>query len=314
MTLPDARESDDAARHAAVIPRLSFDQAIKRLYEIQLSTQTPRCTAFYSSELGGILTDPALMLIHVDDRIITRGHAVFSTAPICQGHIHQLERRVDRLIRYANDAKVALTTDLTAKHLMDILIETAAAGGVKEGHLRFFISAGRGGFELSSKSCVRPAFYAMAIHCGEREAERREGIVFKATVAGLIDLLHSFFFWTLTTFAFLESVSIIDCLFNIALSINGIRVVSGRSSIALALLCLSCTEGFELTVCSSWVLVSDLQRFPAKGCEPKQVTYQVNRQSWRPSSPPTISPMYWPLWMLNQTGLMKQSSLTPKGT
>ncbi len=36
--------------------------------------------AFYSSVLGGIVTDPALMVINMDDRMVHRGTGVFDTA------------------------------------------------------------------------------------------------------------------------------------------------------------------------------------------------------------------------------------------
>ena len=40
--------------------------------------------AFYSSRLGGITTDPALMVVPMDDHLVHRGHAVFDTATMTQ--------------------------------------------------------------------------------------------------------------------------------------------------------------------------------------------------------------------------------------
>ena len=45
-----------------------------------LHANTKNYLAFYSSELGGIVTDPALMVVSVDDHLVHRGHAVFDTA------------------------------------------------------------------------------------------------------------------------------------------------------------------------------------------------------------------------------------------
>lgn len=39
----------------------------------------------YSSVLGGIITDPAAMLIPMDDHMVHRGHGVFDTAAIIDG-------------------------------------------------------------------------------------------------------------------------------------------------------------------------------------------------------------------------------------
>jgi len=44
--------------------------------------------AFYSSQLGGVVTDPALMVLPFDDHMVHRGHGVFDTAAIVNGKIY----------------------------------------------------------------------------------------------------------------------------------------------------------------------------------------------------------------------------------
>ena len=41
--------------------------------------------AMYSSVFGGITTDPAAMVIPIDDHMVHRGHGVFDTAAIMDG-------------------------------------------------------------------------------------------------------------------------------------------------------------------------------------------------------------------------------------
>lgn len=41
--------------------------------------------AMYSSIVGGITTDPAAMVIPIDDHMVHRGHGVFDTAAIMDG-------------------------------------------------------------------------------------------------------------------------------------------------------------------------------------------------------------------------------------
>ena len=41
--------------------------------------------AMYSSVFGGITTDPAAMVIPMDDHMVHRGHGVFDTAAIMDG-------------------------------------------------------------------------------------------------------------------------------------------------------------------------------------------------------------------------------------
>jgi 4-amino-4-deoxychorismate lyase len=43
--------------------------------------------AMYSSVLEGITTDPAMMLIPLDDHMVHRGHGVFDTALIIEGYV-----------------------------------------------------------------------------------------------------------------------------------------------------------------------------------------------------------------------------------
>lgn len=42
----------------------------------------------YSSIFGGITTDPAAMVIPMDDHMVHRGHGVFDTAAIMDGLVH----------------------------------------------------------------------------------------------------------------------------------------------------------------------------------------------------------------------------------
>lgn len=41
----------------------------------------------YSSVFGGITTDPAAMVIPIDDHMVHRGHGVFDTAAIMDGSV-----------------------------------------------------------------------------------------------------------------------------------------------------------------------------------------------------------------------------------
>ncbi len=47
--------------------------------------QPVKYSAFYSSQLGGVVTDPALMILPFDDHMVHRGHGIFDTAAIVDG-------------------------------------------------------------------------------------------------------------------------------------------------------------------------------------------------------------------------------------
>lgn len=44
----------------------------------------------YSSVFGGIILDPAMMVIPIDDHMVHRGHGIFDTAIILDGQVHIL--------------------------------------------------------------------------------------------------------------------------------------------------------------------------------------------------------------------------------
>ena len=81
--------------------------------------------AFYSSELQGIITDPAFMVVHMDDHLVHRGHAVFDTAVIVDGFLYQLWEHLQRFQASAETAGILLPFSID--QIQRIICETAAA-------------------------------------------------------------------------------------------------------------------------------------------------------------------------------------------
>lgn len=113
----------------------------------------------YSSILGGIVTDPALMVVPLDDHMAHRGHAVFDTATLTHGMLYQLDPHLDRLIQSAGGARISLP--FPRERLRQIILETAAASGRRDGSVRYWLSAGPGGYGLGPAECVRSSFYVI---------------------------------------------------------------------------------------------------------------------------------------------------------
>ena len=65
----------------ASLQTLNDQDVIARLRALR-TKQPVKYVAFYSSQLGGIVTDPALMVIPFDDHMVHRGHGIFDTAGI----------------------------------------------------------------------------------------------------------------------------------------------------------------------------------------------------------------------------------------
>lgn len=132
----------------------------------------PKATNFhamYSSVLGGIVTDPAYMVLPLDDHMVHRGHAVFDTAMIVNGHLYQLDAHLERLLRSAEMARLSLP--YSPEQLRQIVIDTAAASGQRSASVRYWLSAGPGGFGLAPGECVGSSFYVM-IFRAQPEPER----------------------------------------------------------------------------------------------------------------------------------------------
>src|SRR4029453_15632101 len=70
--------------------------------------QPVKFSAFYSSQLGGVVTDPALMVFPFDDHMVHRGHGIFDTAALVAGRIYDLEAHLDRFLASAERSKLTL--------------------------------------------------------------------------------------------------------------------------------------------------------------------------------------------------------------
>ncbi len=121
--------------------------------------QPVKYAAFYSSQLGGIVTDPALMVIPFDDHMVHRGHGIFDTAGLVGGNIYDLEAHLDRFARSAELSKLKLPG--TRDEMRDIIIRTTAASGRRDGAIRYWLSSGPGSLELSPAAGAEPGFFVM---------------------------------------------------------------------------------------------------------------------------------------------------------
>ena len=119
----------------------------------------PGYLAMYSSYLGGVVTDPALMMVPIDDHMVHRGHGVFDTATLIGGQIYRLRTHTDRLLTSAALARI--THPWTQDDFIEMVLNTAAAAGVRDGAIRYWLSAGPGGFSFSPAECPEPCFYCI---------------------------------------------------------------------------------------------------------------------------------------------------------
>ena len=140
------------------LQRLGADEVLGNLRALR-ARQPVKFSAFYSSQLGGIVTDPALMVIPFDDHMVHRGHGIFDTAGVVNGRIYDLEAHLDRFLGSAERSKLKLFG--SREEMRDIIIRTAAVSGLRDGAIRYWLSSGPGSLELSPAAGAEPGFFVM---------------------------------------------------------------------------------------------------------------------------------------------------------
>ncbi|TKY74575.1 D-amino-acid transaminase [Spatholobus suberectus] len=144
------------------VPVLSYSEAIEKLKSFREKLKgKQQFLAMYSSIFGGITTDPAAMVIPMDDHMVHRGHGVFDTTTIMDGYLYELDQHLERFLRSASMAKINPPFDRGS--IQRILIQTVSASKCRNGSLRYWLSAGPGDFELSPSGCHQPGLYAIVI-------------------------------------------------------------------------------------------------------------------------------------------------------
>ncbi|KAI3753722.1 hypothetical protein L2E82_25783 [Cichorium intybus] len=150
----------------------SSTELLEKLYQKWNSIEKPPYPAMYSSVYGGIILDPAMMVIPIDDHMVHRGHGVFDTAIILDGYLYELDGHLDRILVSASRAKIS--SPFPKSTLRTILIQLTAASNCKKGTLRYWLSAGPGDFLLSPSGCPTSAFYAVVID--EEFSQCKQGV------------------------------------------------------------------------------------------------------------------------------------------
>ncbi|GAB4846489.1 hypothetical protein Ancab_025494 [Ancistrocladus abbreviatus] len=170
MAASKIHENDSATEFKVHV--YSSSELIGKLHEKWNSMKDQPYPAMYSSIFGGIVLDPALMMIPLDDHMVHRGHGVFDTAIIFDGYLYELDAHLDRFLRSASLAKIS--PPYPRSTLRCILIQLTAVSKCKKGTLRYWLSSGSGNFLLSPSSCPEPAFYAIVIN--EDFSQCKEGV------------------------------------------------------------------------------------------------------------------------------------------
>lgn len=135
---------------------LSASEVQERLQQRSYGAQKSYL-AMYSTWLGGIVKDPGLMIVPVDDHLVHRGDGVFEAIKVVDGKVFLLQEHLDRLSSSAEQISLALP--MAIDEIKKVIISTTATVGVKNAVLRLYISRGPGGFTTNPYECIASQLY-----------------------------------------------------------------------------------------------------------------------------------------------------------
>lgn len=131
-----------------------------------------RFYAMYSSVAGGIITDPALMTVPMDDHLVHRGDGIFESFKCVDGNIYNLAAHLDRLDRSCS--RVGLTVPANRAELTQIILQTVRASGQRKCLVRLLVSRGTGTMGVNPYECLRPEIYVMVYQMNDKPARNYE--------------------------------------------------------------------------------------------------------------------------------------------
>ncbi|MEW6265234.1 MAG: aminotransferase class IV [Thermodesulfobacteriota bacterium] len=172
MNLPLYSAADLAARHE------EFSRPWHKNY-----------LAMYSSQWGGLVTDPVLMTVPIDDHLVHRADGVFDVFKCVNGLAYCFKRHMERLERSA--AAIGLVPPPDFARIEDIVRAAVRAGGRKDVTVRIMVSRGPGGFTTNPYECPASQLYVMVTVLKNPPPEAYERGV--SIVSAPVPIKHTFF-------------------------------------------------------------------------------------------------------------------------
>jgi branched-chain amino acid aminotransferase len=114
----------------------------------------------FSSVHGGIVTDPALMTVPLDDHLVHRGDGVFEVMKCLDGGIYNLSAHLRRMASSAASVNMDISSILPA--IPEVVVETVRAGGERNAAVHVYVSRGPGSLSANPCECIGHQLYVMA--------------------------------------------------------------------------------------------------------------------------------------------------------
>jgi branched-chain amino acid aminotransferase len=141
----------------------------------------PQYHAHFSTWIGGITQDPALMLLPMDDHMVHRGDGVFEAIKAVDRKVFLMSEHLQRLSRSAEAVGISLPFELS--QIQDIILQTLRVANQPQALIRLFVSRGPGGYttnpyeSMGSQLYVtitdlrspKPELYENGVHVGRSQ-------------------------------------------------------------------------------------------------------------------------------------------------
>ncbi len=120
--------------------------------------------AMYSSVLGGVVLEPLLMQVPIDDHLVHRGDGVFDTFKCVDRAAYNLDAHLRRLMRSAS--AIGLTWPEGIDDIRQLTLETLTEANQAACSSRVMIARGPGSFGVSPYESPSPALYIVVYALG----------------------------------------------------------------------------------------------------------------------------------------------------
>ncbi len=146
---------------------LTTDEFFRRLTELNPKR---KYAAMYNSVVKGFVTDPALMLVPIDDHLVHRGDGVFEAVRLAPKGFFLMKEHLARLARSAE--LIGLKLPHTIEEIFEISLKLQKIAGLSSAMLRIFIGRGPGDFSPSPYSTLGSQIYIAIMEFKPLAAEK----------------------------------------------------------------------------------------------------------------------------------------------
>lgn len=135
---------------------LNDDQVMQKLKNQHYSAQSTY-KAYFSTWLGGVTTNPSLMVLPMDDHLVHRGDGVFEAIKVVNHNIYLLHPHIDRLFYSAE--QIGIQSPLSKADLIQVICETLKISQSENAVLRLFLSRGPGLYSTNPADSIGAQIY-----------------------------------------------------------------------------------------------------------------------------------------------------------